>query len=120
MEKFNISKKIHEFSLSKPGKYTVSFIGGFHASNSGDFKCELRELESKKSIPLKEIFLKTRFYYEKNRAIEFYKFTIKEPANYQIIIKNYEDLELEKSILFFKRTFMPEKVACDKIEVIIK
>jgi hypothetical protein len=113
----NIEKSV-EFKLIY-GFYDIYFVGGFSIENLEAAKISLINIETNKTILLKEKFLKLREYIKGKRVIKCYNFFIEKNSVFMLQIEHPKSIEMHYNYkLFFN--YFNKKIDSENISIVIK
>jgi len=104
---FKISETESEIEINKPGKYSICILGAGLIENLNDSSFTLINKNNNKKIPLKELLIKPRFSKNMKLGIELIEFSILDPGNFILTIKDYDKLKAKSSQLFLKNLTSP-------------
>ena len=95
--KFPITEKIETEIYY--GLYAVYILGGHSVKANPDFHIKIENLETGEEVELTEKYLKARDFKSGRKAVMFYTFQINDYGKFRISAANYQDIEVQDSIL---------------------
>lgn len=113
----DFTEKSNEINFEQPGLYSICFIGGSYANNTGDLDVNITK--DGEDLEIFEKQMKVNFLYKTKIGTEFYQFEIENTGSYKIQFKNIDDLELKASKLITKRSFQ-KKLPIENIGIIVR
>ncbi len=106
-----------DINFKKSGLYSISFIGGSYANNTGNLDVTITN--DNEDVEIVEKLIKGSFLYNNKIGTEFYQFEIENPGLYKMQFYNIDNLELKQSKLVSKRSFQ-NNLPIENIRVIVK
>jgi len=103
-----------EFTIPKPGRYTISLVGGFRVTG---FYINIIS-PSQKAVEISEMFSKLKFYKNANLAVTYYEFEAEEAGAYSI--RTITDKLLVKPSALLSKSLFEKEVPHSKLYLLIK
>jgi hypothetical protein len=119
IEIFPLIELRKEFEIIRPGLFSICIIGGGHVNNTGSFQVSVQHKDNKKTIDLKENYMKPRFHKKWKTGVEYFSLKIENCGIYKVEISNPEDLIVKQSINKSQHVFQ-SPLPIENIEISIK